>query len=91
MFINSVVQQMQHHMQNTADCTEARFATGLIGQALINSPGDKLTGFGPLTGTNALTTVNVELTQLSGTLGDTLSSRYIIPNHYGLCNIRSIK
>ena len=59
---------------NTAEsCTEARYSTGLIGQALINAPGDKLQGFGPLTGTDSLR-VNVELNPISGTLGDALTA-----------------
>ncbi len=50
---------------NTAGhCTEARFNTGLVGTALINAPGDKLQGFGPLTGTEKLR-VTVELMQLA--------------------------
>ena len=56
-----------------AHCTEARYGTGLIGQALINAPGDKIQGFGPLTGTQPLR-VNVEVNPISGTLGDTLSA-----------------
>jgi hypothetical protein len=54
-------------------CTEARYASGLIGRALINDPSDKLQGFGPLTGTEALR-INVEMTPISGSLGDALSA-----------------
>ncbi|MDC0169978.1 hypothetical protein OAI67_02850 [Candidatus Nitrosopelagicus sp.] len=62
-----------------AHCSEARFADGLIGRALINSPGDKLKGLGS-TATNALTDsqalrVTVQLNSLDGSaLGDTLSA-----------------
>ena len=58
---------------SSGSCTEARYSTGLIGQALINAPGDKIQGFGPLTGSESLR-VNVELNPISGTLGDTLSA-----------------
>ncbi len=54
-------------------CTEARYNTGLVGTTLINAPGDKLQGFGPLTGTDALR-VNVELNLISGSGGDTLKA-----------------
>jgi hypothetical protein len=48
-----------------AHCSEARFADGLIGRALINAPGDTLKGLGS-TATNALTDsqalrINVQL------------------------------
>ena len=50
------------------------YSTGLIGQALINSPGTKATGFGSLTGTDALR-VNVELNSIDGTaFGDELAA-----------------
>ena len=55
-------------------CTESRHATGLIGQALINDPSDKLQGFGPLTGTDSLR-VNVELNAIdSNTALDALTA-----------------
>ena len=54
-------------------CTEARYATGLIGRALINDPTDKLQGFGPLTGSEPLR-INVEVNPISGSLGDTLTT-----------------
>ena len=60
-------------------CTESRFAEGLIGRVLINSPGDTLKGLGD-TATSALTDaealrINVELNSISGNaLGDSLSA-----------------
>ena len=59
-------------------CSEARFHTGLVGTALINSPVDKLKGLGS-TATNALTDANnlritVQMNAISGSLGDTLSA-----------------
>ncbi|MDC0203420.1 hypothetical protein OAJ97_06930, partial [Candidatus Nitrosopelagicus sp.] len=43
------------------------YSTGLIGQALFNSPATKATGFGSLTGTDSLE-VMVEFQPISGTL-----------------------
>ena len=48
------------------------YNTGLVGTALMNSPGTKATGFGSLTGTEALR-VNVEINLISGSGGDTVS------------------
>jgi hypothetical protein len=65
-------------------CSEARFAEGLIGRALINAPGDTLKGLGS-TATNALTDanalrINVQLNSLDGSaLGDTISSGTTYP------------
>ena len=62
-----------------AHCSEARYADGLIGRTLINSPGDKLKGLGS-TATNALTDsqalrINVQLNSLDGNaLGDSIAA-----------------
>jgi hypothetical protein len=48
------------------------FNTGLVGQVLINQPGDKATGFGSLTGTDSLEVI-VEFNLITGT-GATLSA-----------------
>ena len=49
------------------------FNTGLVGTALLNSPGTKATGFGSLTGTQDLR-VTVEINLISGSGGDTVAS-----------------
>ena len=50
------------------------FSTGLIGQALINSPGSKATGFGSLTGSDDLrVTVELNAIDTSSAL-DTIST-----------------
>ena len=49
------------------------FNTGLVGTALMNSPATKATGFGSLTGTDALA-VTVEINLISGSGGDALSA-----------------
>jgi V8-like Glu-specific endopeptidase len=65
-------------------CSESRFAEGLIGRALINSPGDTLKGLGD-TATSALTDtdalrINVELNSISGdALGDSIAAGSSIP------------
>jgi hypothetical protein len=53
--------------------TNSTFSTGLIGQALLNSPAAKNIGFGSLDSSKPLR-VTVELNAVTGTLGDTLSS-----------------
>jgi hypothetical protein len=58
-------------------CSEARFSEGLIGRALINNPGDSLKGLGD-TSTSGLADaddlrINVQVTPISGSRGDTLS------------------
>jgi hypothetical protein len=56
------------------DGLDEAFSTGLIGQALLNSPTTKATGFGSLTGTDALR-VTVELNSIDGSaLGDVITT-----------------
>jgi hypothetical protein len=55
------------------DVVTSAYETGLVGQALFNSPGTKATGFGSLTGTDALR-VFAQINLISGSGGDTLSS-----------------
>jgi hypothetical protein len=49
------------------------YSTGLIGQALINSPATKAAGFGSLTGSDALR-VTVELNSIDGTALDAITA-----------------
>jgi hypothetical protein len=49
------------------------YNTGLVGQALINSPGTKALGFGSLTSGDDLR-VNVDVKAISGTISDTISA-----------------
>ena len=73
-------------------CSESRFAEGLIGRALINSPGDTLKGLGD-TATSALTDadalrINVELNSISGAaLGDSIGAGTVSYTHLTLPTI----
>jgi hypothetical protein len=55
-----------------ANALDEVFSTGLIGQALLNSPATKATGFGSLTGTDDLR-VTVELNSIDGSALDELA------------------
>jgi hypothetical protein len=56
-----------------ANALDPFYNTGLVGTALMNSPSTKATGFGSLTGTDALR-VTVELNLISGSGGDDIDS-----------------
>jgi len=57
---------------------DSRFNTGLIGQALFNSPGAKVQGFGSLTGSDDLEVI-VEFNEISDTMSMATSAGASIP------------